>query len=421
MMTPSAGSSRRRPSTGVAFAVAASSQRDRAVEALELGGGFAEVDRDDGPLTAPPGPGALWGRKLHVGAGAEVGQLLPERDQVPREVERGLGVFALVVNVAARVLERQPRILPPALARPGHRRTARVARGHGDVAHPFGRHVAGGQRQLVAVVERRSAAEGQERQQRAARECLVAAAPASREASHVVVGADPARPGARWQRGLRARDYRAQLLGIEGRVDEREVEGEVQLVRARAVIAGPGRDVEDVDLPQQHARWFEGVGQTAPVAVDLVRLRSVQGVNALASDVVAQLAILHQPVGDVDAEAGHAALEPEAKDALELGAHLRVPPVEVRLLLREVVEVVPPALSRPAPRPTRRRRSPASCSEPRPPRRRSQAALGTRDADPRCGSGRGRGAPGCRARVPRRPAVPRPPASRDRGGHRCSR
>ena len=63
----------------------------------------------------------------------------------------------------------------------------------------------------------------------------------------------------------------------------------------------------------------------------------------LVSDVVAQLAILDQPVRDVDAEAGDAALEPEAEDPLELGPHLRVPPVEIRLLLREVVQVVPPA------------------------------------------------------------------------------
>ena len=43
---------------------------------------------------------------------------------------------------------------------------------------------------------------------------------------------------------------------------------------------------------------------------------------------------------DVDAEARHAAVEPKAEDAVELAAHLGVPPVEVGLLLEEVGQVV---------------------------------------------------------------------------------
>ena len=48
-------------------------------------------------------------------------------------------------------------------------------------------------------------------------------------------------------------------------------------------------------------------------------------------------------MGDVDPEACDAAVEPEAQDPLELFPHLRVPPVEVGLLAREVVQVVAPA------------------------------------------------------------------------------
>ena len=63
-------------------------------------------------------------------------------------------------------------------------------------------------------------------------------------------------------------------------------------------------------------------------------------------DAVAQLPVLDQPVRDVDAEAAHAAVEPEAKDLVELVAHRAVPPVEVGLLGRELVQVVlpPPAV-----------------------------------------------------------------------------
>src|SRR5207302_8962407 len=60
--------------------------------------------------------------------------------------------------------------------------------------------------------------------------------------------------------------------------------------------------------------------------------------------VVAELTVLDERVRDVDPEAADAAVEPEADDRLELRADVRVPPVEVRLLRREVVQVVHPAL-----------------------------------------------------------------------------
>ena len=54
--------------------------------------------------------------------------------------------------------------------------------------------------------------------------------------------------------------------------------------------------------------------------------------------------ILHQPVGDIDAETVGAALIPEPQDRFELGADLRVAPVQVGLLGREQVEVPLPGL-----------------------------------------------------------------------------
>ncbi len=54
---------------------------------------------------------------------------------------------------------------------------------------------------------------------------------------------------------------------------------------------------------------------------------------------VGHLGILRQPVGDVDAEAVDATVEPEAQDRLELLADLVVQPVEIRLLDVEQVQV----------------------------------------------------------------------------------
>src|SRR6478672_13428999 len=60
--------------------------------------------------------------------------------------------------------------------------------------------------------------------------------------------------------------------------------------------------------------------------------------------VVAQLRILDQRMRDVDTKAGDSTLEPEPEDLVELGTNFLVPPVEIRLLREEVVEVVLTAL-----------------------------------------------------------------------------
>src|SRR3954464_15495656 len=55
--------------------------------------------------------------------------------------------------------------------------------------------------------------------------------------------------------------------------------------------------------------------------------------------VVAQLAVLDDAVGDIDAKARDAAIHPEARDVVEGLANVLVPPVEVGLVGREVVQV----------------------------------------------------------------------------------
>ncbi len=153
------------------------------------------------------------------------------------------------------------------------------------------------------------------------------------------------------------------------------------------------------------------VEHVAPVAVDLVHAvlgpvgRASPGSSSLGSRpprvarrpccrprrgrVVGQAVGLDHAVGDVDAEAVDAAVEPEAQDVAELLAHLVVGPVEVGL--RAVEEVQVPlagravGLGRRGSRRGRRRRTP-SCSAAG--RRRRRGRRGT-------GSGRARR---CRAR-----------------------
>ena len=81
-----------------------------------------------------------------------------------------------------------------------------------------------------------------------------------------------------------------------------------------------------------------GLVDRAP-AVERMQLRARRRLG-----LVGQLGILEEPVRDVDPDPVDAAVEPETEDLLELGLDVRVVPVEVGLLAREEVQVVPARL-----------------------------------------------------------------------------
>ena len=126
-------------------------------------------------------------------------------------------------------------------------------------------------------------------------------------------------------------DDRAQRVELEWGHAELEVLREVEPLPVRRQLVE-----RDVRLAHQRRLGVVLAGDLLPARIDLVHLGPA--VHELAA--VPQLAILDQGVRDVDPEAGDAAVEPEAEDPFELGADLVVPPVEIGLLDRELVEVV---------------------------------------------------------------------------------
>ena len=167
---------------------------------------------------------------------------------------------------------------------------------------------------------------------------------------HVVVGQHPGgrRAGGGVER-QRAVDHRAQLGGVPGTAQIGKVEHRVQLVPAQ--VAGQPRGIGQPDLADQYPAGVF-VGDLAPGPVDIVHVVAV-GIGRRARG-LGQRRVLGQQRGGIDPDAVDAAIEPEPQDVLELLPHLRVGPVEVRLLGREQVQVPLPRRAvrggRPGPR-----------------------------------------------------------------------
>ena len=291
-----------------------------------------------------PGPGLL-GRRQRLGrAGAEGRMVSPEGDEVVAQHQDRTGIVPLRRHVGrGQVSQREPRsgrigeAAPRAIA-PLHGRAAgvpplvvgieadsegvaKVLLGQRDVRHA----------DLVALVEDRGAAQAQQHEERQADPGRVVLGPAGGETEHVVVGARPRRPRPRRQRGLGLLHNGPHLRGLEGRVDEIEVEGEPQLVGAVAVEL---RQLfhRDRRLPDQEPGLLVVVGQPPPAPDHLVDLGPVGVVHAALAEhlrlevvvlgrrrVVAQLGVLDDHVADVNAEAGHPPVGPEAEDVVEGG------------------------------------------------------------------------------------------------------
>ena len=176
-----------------------------------------------------------------------------QRQQPPRQREHRarIGQLGGDVDLGDVIAQRQPgRNLRRAEAGvrrpvPRHRRAGRVAPQPeaGDVLAPGVLHLLGRDRhvlhaQLIAVVEGRRAAQGQQQQHRQAG--LGRAAQAGRHARLVVVAQDVVGPGAGRQGRLVRVHQRADRSGVPGDAEHAEVERQVELVQVPRRSSGRG-------------------------------------------------------------------------------------------------------------------------------------------------------------------------------------
>ena len=93
-----------------------------------------------------------------------------------------------------------------------------------------------------------------------------------------MVGGGPDGPALRRDDRLALGDDPGEDVGLEGRVQVGEVEGEVQFV-ALSIEASHAPHVADVGLAQEDPRRIIGVGDRTPAAKDLVHFRTLDVVN----------------------------------------------------------------------------------------------------------------------------------------------
>ena len=138
-------------------------------------------------------------------------------------------------------------------------------------------------------------------------------------------------------------DHLAQALGVPGRLEGVEVERAVQFVGAD--VAGQPLGRRDPRLGDERPGAARAVdilvGDATPSSVDVVDLVAIpMGMprilvgrlpwDALVVDVGQRVVFGHR-VGDVDAEAVDPSVEPELEDRVELGEHVGMLPVPIRL------------------------------------------------------------------------------------------
>ena len=213
-----------------------------------------------------------------------------------------------------------------------------------------------GEAEFVAVVEDGGPREGEEQDHGVAG---LRGADTGGDPRFVVTAGHPGRRRPGGQGGEHVEDGLLNVLGRPTRLEETEVQGQVDLVQSTPEVAAPGLPVVFVDLADRHAFRVGAVGlqQPAEVPVDVVQVGMALVVNMPLTVkgphgavmcrgvgrcrwVVAQRGVLGHEGDAVDAESVHTPVEPVAGH-LEHGApHLGMPPVEIRHGRQEGVQVV---------------------------------------------------------------------------------
>ena len=257
------------------------------------------------------------------------------------------------------------------VAHPRHRRTRTVARQrHRPIGDRLGieqvleRDVDLRQPELLALIQEDVAAETSEQQQLHPRERarMIGARPARHRARCVVILERPARPADRRIVGPARERVRDKLWRQRVGVEEVEAVCAVEPLAARgeqlhlavAILAADLGDGEaSAIFVEQRADPLEerrNVGMALIVELELeIERPGPRAVGRGRGRVIGQRGIVHCEVDRIEPEAVDAAIEPEARGVEQFLLHRRIVPVELRLFLEEIVEIIllPPRVPRP--------------------------------------------------------------------------
>ena len=293
--------------------------------------------------------------------GREIADPPPERDHLPTPREGGIRIGPLLLDRSSDSADGQPwsntgRGEPVAGSRlPRDRRAPGVTApppGACALVTPSRRwHLDVLESDLVAGIQGGRPAKQEQHEQGTSHPALLPRRPAGGESPDVMVRGGPQRPWVGAKGPLRGVDHRPQRRCLERGGREREVERQVELGSLPVVARQLGK-VAHPRLADQHARRLIRIGDRTPSPQDVVHLGPVHAVDDLrlvegrraghGRRVVAEQPVLHDRIRNIDPEPRHAPIEPATKDAVEGSTDVLVPPVQVRLVRQEVVEVVLP-------------------------------------------------------------------------------
>ena len=201
---------------------------------------------------------------------------------------------------------------------------------------------------LIAIIERRRAAQSQQQHRRDTR---LRHPDARGDARLIVVTQHPVWPMCLRDDAIIFRDHRSNPARVPRRLQKLEIERQMRLAHVLAVIGDQPLD-RQINFSDQHAVFiavddftdllYDAVdvgmigGIKLQIFVDFRLMRLIGGIGRI----VPEFGILHQMPQHINAKTIDTAIQPEAQHIVHRSPYFRISPIQVRLCFEEGVVIV---------------------------------------------------------------------------------